>query len=312
MTQRITEVAVAIFVKADGSFLLSSRPEGKPYADYWEFPGGKIEAGESVLQALQRELMEELNVSITRATPWFTFLMHYTHAAVRLHCWRVTEWHGEMRGMEAQQFAWQRLEAITVAPILPGCVPIFNALALPPVYAITDATEVGVEVYLTRLKQALKNGVKMIQIREKNMLRDQVIRFATRIIKIAHAHHAKVLINSDIELAREIGADGVHLTARQLNQCTSRPDVVVVAASTHCREEIERAAELKLDFVVLGAVKPTPTHPDEMPLGWERFAAIVEATPLPVYALGGLSPGDLLTAMAHGAHGVAMQRGGFA
>ena len=312
MTQRITEVAVAIFVKADGSFLLSSRPEGKPYADYWEFPGGKIEAGESVLQALQRELMEELNVSITRATPWFTFLMHYTHAAVRLHCWRVTEWHGEMRGMEAQQFAWQRLEAITVVPILPGCVPIFNALALPSVYAITDATEVGVEVYLTRLEQALKNGLKMIQIREKNMLRDQVIRFATRIIKIAHAHHAKVLINSDIELAREIGADGVHLTARQLNQCTSRPDVVVVAASTHCREEIERAAELKLDFVVLGAVKPTPTHPDEMPLGWERFAAIVEATPLPVYALGGLSPGDLLTAMAHGAHGVAMQRGGLA
>ena len=312
MTQRITEVAVAIFVKADGSFLLSSRPEGKPYADYWEFPGGKIEAGESVLQALQRELMEELNVSITRATPWFTFLMHYTHAAVRLHCWRVTEWHGEMRGMEAQQFAWQRLEAITVVPILPGCVPIFNALALPPVYAITDATEVGVEVYLTRLEQALKNGLKMIQIREKNMLRDQVIRFATRIIKIAHAHHAKVLINSDIELAREIGADGVHLTARQLSECTSRPDAAVVAASTHCREEIERAAELKLDFVVLGAVKPTPTHPDEMPLGWERFAAIVEATPLPVYALGGLSPGDLLTAMAHGAHGVAMQRGGLA
>lgn len=312
MTQRITEVAVAIFIKADGSFLLSSRPKGKPYADFWEFPGGKIEAGESVLQALQRELMEELNVSITRATPWFTFLMHYTHAAVRLHCWRVTEWHGEMQGMEAQQFAWQQLAAITVVPILPGCVPILNALALPHVYAITDATEVGVEVYLTRLEQAFKHGLKMIQIREKNMSRDQVIRMATRIIKIAHAHNAKVLLNSDIALAREVDADGLHFTASQLHQCIIRPDFKLVAASTHCRADIERAAALKLDFVVLGAVKPTRTHPGQAALGWEKFATVAAASPLPVYALGGLTSGDLSVAMAHGAHGVAMQRAALA
>ncbi len=309
MTQKITEVAVAVFIKPDGRFLLSSRPEGKPYPGYWEFPGGKIEPGESVLQAMKRELMEELNVTITKATPWFTFMMVYTHATVRLHCWRVSAWHGEMRGMEGQQFMWQRLDALTVAPVLPGCVPIFKALALPRIYTITNAAEMGVAAYLNRLEQALESGLKLIQVREKSLSRDEIFRFATQVVTIAHAHGAKALVNSDIELAREIGADGVHLTARQLYECTSRPDVALVAASTHCREEIERAAELKLDFVVLGAVKPTLTHPGEMPLGWERFAAIVDATPLPVYALGGLSPGDLLTAVAHGAHGVAMQRG---
>lgn len=131
----ITEVAVAIFLKPDDTFLLSSRPTGKPYAGFWEFPGGKIETGETVRAALVRELLEELNVTITHATPWFSFIMHYTHATVRLHCWRVSQWHGEMRGMEGQQFQWQTLAALSVSPTLPGCAPIFKALALPLIYS---------------------------------------------------------------------------------------------------------------------------------------------------------------------------------
>lgn len=309
MTLQVTEVAVAIFIKPDGSFLLSSRPEGKPYPGYWEFPGGKIETGESVLQALKRELLEELNVAITHATPWFTFMMAYTHATVRLHCWRVSAWQGEMRGMEEQQFAWQHLGLLTVAPTLPGCVPIFKALALPHIYAITNATAMGVDAYMKRLDEAIRRGLKLIQIREKNMPRDEVLRFAKQVVALAHANGAKVLINSDVELARKTGADGVHMTALELRHCTSRPDVGLVAASTHSREEIEHAAQLQLDFVVLGAVKPTLTHPGGIALGWERFAKIVDATPLPVYALGGLFSEDLLNAMTHGAHGVAMQRG---
>lgn len=309
MTQRITDVAVAVFIKSDGSFLLSSRPSGKPYPGYWEFPGGKIEPGESVLQAMTRELMEELNVSIARATPWITFIMVYTHATVRLHCWRVSEWHGEMRGLEGQQFEWQRLDAITVAPTLPGCAPILKALALPDIYAITDAHETGVASYLVRLDKALQHGLKLIQVREQKMSQPERTHFAMQVVKRAHAAGARVLINTDIALAQHIGADGVHLTARQLSECTCRPDLALVAASTHSREEIERAAGLKLDFVVLGAVKPTPTHPGQAALGWERFAHLAEGTPLPVYALGGLRAGDLIDAKAHGAHGVAMQRG---
>ncbi len=309
MTRQITEVAVAVFIKPDGSFLLSSRPAGKPYPGYWEFPGGKIEAGESVLQAMKRELTEELNVSITKASPWFTFKMVYTHATVRLHCWRVSEWHGEMRGLEGQQFEWQRLAAITVTPTLPGCVPIFNALALPEIYAITDAAEMGVAAYMNKLERALENGLKLIQVREKNMSSENRLQFADQVVKCAHAFGAKVLVNSDVAMAREIGADGVHLTATRLRECVSRPDFDLVAASTHSREEIEHAAELKLDFVVLGAVKITPTHPGQAALGWKRFREIVNAAPLPVYALGGLSSADLIDAMAYGAHGVAMQRG---
>ncbi len=309
MTRQITEVAVAVFIKPDGSFLLSSRPEGKPYPGYWEFPGGKIEAGESVLQAMKRELMEELNVTITHATPWFTFLMRYTHAHVRLHCWRVHAWKGEMRGMEAQQFAWQRLEAITAAPTLPGCVPIFKALALPDTYAITNATELGAAPYLLLLEHALANGLKLIQVREKRMATIALKNFARDVVTLAHAHDAKVLINSDTDLVRDAGADGVHLTSKQLATCVVRPQFDLVAASTHTRAEIERAGDLSLDFAVLGAVKQTHSHPGETPIGWENFAALVTAAPLPVYAIGGVSRNDLQPAIACGAHGIAMQRG---
>jgi 8-oxo-dGTP diphosphatase len=329
---KITDVAVAVFIKPDGTFLLSSRPEGKPYPGYWEFPGGKVEAGESVRDALVRELIEELNVVVTHATPWFTFMMHYTHATVRLHCWRVHAWHGHMngnmRGMEGQEFAWVTLNAMTVSPTLPGCVPIFKALALPYVYAITNASEMGVELYLQHLRalwsKNASNGrpalgfvnevvPQMVQVREKNMSRAACTSFAKSVIALAreceYSREVKVLINSDIALAHEVGTDGVHLTSAQLLTLKERPDFALVGASAHTREEIERACELKCDFVVLGAVQTTRTHPDQAPMGWTRFAELTEAVPLPCYALGGLAMADLKMAIEHGAHGVAMQRG---
>ncbi|MBL8522632.1 MAG: Nudix family hydrolase, partial [Betaproteobacteria bacterium] len=235
----------------------------------------------------------------------------YTHATVRLHCWRVTAWEGEMRGMEGQQFEWQRLGALTVAPTLPGCVPIFNALGLPPVYAITNAGEMGVEAYLQQLDTALKRGLKLVQVREKNMALDALADFAQRVVALARENGARVLINSDAGLAARVKADGVHLTGEQLARCETRPDFPLVAASVHSRAEIERAAELKLDFVVLGAVKPTLSHPGKAHLGWPRFAEMVASTPVPAYALGGLAAGDMHDAQIAGAHGIAMQRGAF-
>ena len=325
---KITDVAVAVFIKPDGTFLLSSRPEGKPYPGYWEFPGGKIEAGETVREALIRELIEELNVTVTHATPWFTFMMHYTHATVRLHCWRVHAWHGDMRGMEGQLFQWQSLAHMTVAPTLPGCVPIFNALALLHVYAITNASEMGMEAYLQYLRAlwsknasngtpvlGFKNEImpKMLQVREKNLSREACASFTKSVIALTreceYSRGVKVLVNSDIALAHEVGADGVHLTSAQLSTLKERPDFALVGASAHTREELEHAAELKCDFAVLGPVKATLTHPGQAPMGWSRFAELVGASPLPTYALGGMALADFATAIEHGAHGIACQRG---
>jgi 8-oxo-dGTP diphosphatase len=122
------EVAVGVLVRADGAFLLTSRPAGKAYAGYWEFPGGKLEAGESVEQALRRELQEEIGINIAAAEPWKVELVDYPHALVRLHFCKVVDWTGELQMREAQTFAWQQLP-VQVAPVLPGTIPVLDWFA---------------------------------------------------------------------------------------------------------------------------------------------------------------------------------------
>ena len=124
----IVEVAVGVLVRADGAFLLTSRPEGKVYAGYWEFPGGKLEAGESVEQALRRELHEELGIAIGAAVPWKVEMVDYPHALVRLNFCKVFDWSGSLQMREAQSFSWEQLP-VTVQPVLPGTVPVLDWFA---------------------------------------------------------------------------------------------------------------------------------------------------------------------------------------
>jgi 8-oxo-dGTP diphosphatase len=119
----VVQVAVGVLVRGDGAFLLTSRPAGKPYAGYWEFPGGKLEAGEDVRAALQRELHEELGVQVLSAHAWQDEMVDYPHALVHLHFWIVSAWEGELRMLEGQTFSWQQLP-VDLEPILPGTIPV--------------------------------------------------------------------------------------------------------------------------------------------------------------------------------------------
>jgi 8-oxo-dGTP diphosphatase len=305
----ILEVAAAVVQRPDGEFLLAERPAGKPYAGWWEFPGGKIEEGESPYHALVRELHEELGIEVDVAHPWLTRIYTYPHATVRLHFFRVVSWHGEPHGKESQHLSWQYPDAVSVTPLLPANGPVLRSLVLPPVCAITHAAELGVEPFLERLLVSLQQGVKLIQVREKGMDAATLRAFAAEVVRRAHAHGARVVINGDVALAREVGADGVQLNSAQLMALTARPEVELVSASCHDRRELERAAELGLDFALLSPVLPTLSHPGAPALGWEVFAHLVKGLPMPVYALGGVSRADLDQAWRHGAHGIAMLRG---
>jgi|SRR5690242_11328753 len=301
------DVAVAVLIRSDGAALLARRPESKVYSGYWEFPGGKVEPGEPVLEALRREIREELGVEIERAYPWITRVFVYPHAAVRLHFHRVITWFGEPRALEHQAIAWQRPDAVELAPLLPANGPVLRALSLPEEYAITRIGEMGEGVFFPLLEARLRSGLRLVQVREKNLAREALTRIAGRVLALARAYGAKVLVNSDVELAREIGADGVHLAASQLDG--SRPDLSWCGASCHSTEELRRAEALGADFAVLGPVRATPSHPDASPLGWTRFGEIAAGASVPVYALGGIVPRDLEQAMSRGAHGIAMVRG---
>ena len=308
-TDKLTDVAVAVILKPSGEFLLARRPEGKPYAGYWEFPGGKVEPGERVEQALRRELREELGIEVEQAYPWLTQVFTYPHATVKLHFYRVLAWRGEPHPHEGQQLEWQLVDALQVSPLLPANGPILRALSLPPVYAITQASELGVDAFMHRVELALNNGLRLIQVREKNLAAPQLASFAADVVSLAQRYGARVMINSDIDLARSIGAAGVQFNATDLMRMQRRPDIALCGASCHDRRELDQAARLGLDFVVLSPVMPTQSHPGADTLGWLRFTELIADFPLPVYALGGLDTHDLNTALEHGAHGIGMLRG---
>lgn len=310
----VVEVAAAVMLRADGrEFLLAQRPEGKVYAGYWEFPGGKVEPGETVRAALIRELQEELGITVTACSPWLTRQFTYPHATVRLNFWRVTAWDGEIgitAPLEHSAVDWQRCgAAASVAPILPANDPILKALALPTTMAITMAEAEGAERQLERLEKALQDGLRLIQVRDKGWPPAQRLQFSEAVVRLAHEHGALVVINDDEEIARQVGADGLHLSAGRLATCTSRPEFTWLGASCHSAAEIARAGELGVDYALLGPVLPTPTHPEAGGLGWVDFERQAQGNTLPVFALGGMKREMLAAAQQHGAHGIALMRG---
>jgi 8-oxo-dGTP diphosphatase len=305
---KLTEVAAAVILRPDGSFLLGQRAADTVYPGYWEFPGGKVEPGETPHQALVRELHEELEIDVVAATPWILREHVYEHAHVRLHFFRVTQWEGELRDRVHAALAWQRADELTVAPMLPANAPVLAALRLSDFYGITHAWQIGIDAQLAALDTALARGLKLVQLREAALPEAARESFVAAAVARCQSHGAQVLVNGDAQLARAAGADGLHLPAAQLMALDRRPPFPLVAASCHDRAELEQAARLGLDFAVLGPVAATATHPGQSGIGWPAFARLAGGLPLPAYAIGGLGMSDIAAAQAVGAQGVAAIR----
>ncbi|BCL76084.1 hypothetical protein JHS3_18200 [Jeongeupia sp. HS-3] len=304
---RITHVAAGILLRPEGGFLLGSRPVGKPYAGYWEFPGGKLEAGETALDALKRELHEEMGIAVTAATPWLVQTFTYPHATVRLQFFRVTAWEGEPQAHEGQAFAWQTPGALNVSPILPANGPILRGLALPPALALSSAGTLGSDAWLARLDERLARGLRWLVLREPQLDPASYRELATTVLARARRHGCRVLLHGDIALAQALGADGVQLPARLAATLAKRPrGIDWLGVSAHNAAELAIAQRIGADYALIGHVRDTASHPGEPALGWDGFAALTgSGWPFPIYAIGGMSDADIATAQVHGGHGVA-------
>lgn len=295
----VVRVAVAVIQHADGTVLLAQRPKHKLSGGFWEFPGGKIEPNETPVQALIREVNEEVGILPERMFAWCEYEHEYAERRVHLHVFRVSAWRGEAHGREGQPISWEDPARINVAPLLPANERIRALLALPQIIVNLDPRD-GIIACLDGIGQAAAQGITLFKLADKGCTPGQLVQLAQRAAIEAHRRGARLIVNGDETLARRVHADGMALPARRVDFVTRRPAVRHVVARCENSAELAWAAAHGADFVVLTLERNDAA-------GWQRFAALIADSPLPVYAWGNLDMTALERARAHGAHGVVIE-----
>ncbi|MFG6137535.1 Nudix family hydrolase [Halomonas sp. B23F22_10] len=311
MVKRRVHVAAAAIISADGrEVLLARRPSNVDQGGLWEFPGGKLAPYETGLEALKRELHEELGIEIRRAQPLIRIHHEYTDKHILLDVWQVHDFAGEPFGREGQAVRWVPMNELFNYPFPAANVPILRAVMLPTEYLIS-AEEEDEAIFLSRLERALvEDGVRLVQLRAKDLDREAYLARAEQALAVCRRHGARLMLNGEPELLDEVDADGIHLTSARLMSLDRRPlgEGKWLSASTHDREQLDQAHRVGCDFATLSPLRTTPSHPEVAPIGWHDFQQLVEHAGMPVFALGGMTRFDANHARAVGAQGIASIR----
>ena len=300
-------VAAAVIRGQDGRILLAKRPDHLHQGGLWEFPGGKVESGESVRAALARELKEELGIELQSARPLIKVRHDYPDKQVLLDVWEVSSFSGEPHGAEGQPLSWAAPRELGNYQFPAANLPIVSAARLPEHYLITPEALAPAEL-LQGVREALARGTRLIQLRAPNMFDAQYRDLAVDIQGLC-AGKAQLMLKGPLEWLGDFPAAGWHITAEQLRKYAGNgrpfPRERWLAASCHSAEELALAEQMGVDFVTLSPLQATQTHPEAEPLGWEQAAQWLEACSRPVYLLGGVGPEHLDRAWQIGAQGVA-------
>lgn len=308
-------VVAGVIRDARGRILLARRTVGRDLAGLWEFPGGKVEPGESAEDALVRELREELGIEANVGEALLRVPQQYPDKRLVLDVRRVT-FRGVPKGLDGQALAWSPLHALGKYPMPPADRPVVAALTQPDRYLVTPTPDDGDDdAWLAALAHALASGVQRVQLRAPGLEASRWEALTARAVALCRAAKVQVLLNGDIGLAVQLGI-GVHLRSAQLRDAATVPALAairsagnLVAASCHDAIDLGQAEAFGCDFAVLGPVRATASHPGQPGIGWEAFALLREQVSLPIYAIGGMSSSDIADARAHGGQGVAAIRG---
>ncbi|MBL4743625.1 MAG: Nudix family hydrolase [Cycloclasticus sp.] len=304
-------VAVGVIKNSKGEVLISQRDESAHQGGLWEFPGGKLEKGETVEQALKRELYEELGIEVLSSTPLINIEHYYNDLFVHLNVHLIDIFQGEARGLERQPIKWVAISNLNKFSFPDANQAIINQLMLPDFYPIIDECLGDEAMMLTHLDKLIEQGYTMIQLRAKSLASPAFKALAKQAVDKAKRTNVRLYLNTTLAVGIELQADGVHLSAHELNNIDQPlPNNISIATSCHNGAELKKAKDMGVLFATLSPVQKTKTHHEAKPLGWQILGQLVdEVLPMPIYALGGLNKQDLDRAKLNGARGVAGIRG---
>lgn len=301
-------VVAAVIRNEYDHVLLSLRAPHQEQGGLWEFPGGKVQAGEAPLAALSRELEEELGIEIEpfATIPLITLVHAYPRRTIKLEVWEVFSWHGDPAGREGQAIEWVAPSRLAEKQFPLGNLRILAAAMLPRLCLVTPEPG-SCKNFLHELEVSLSFGIRLVQLRVKSMPLPDLRALAVDALQLCHRFGARLLINGYADLVAAVDADGLHLTALQLHQVERRPVAAerLLSAACHDRRDIEKANRLGVDFALLGPVNETASHPGATALGWSHAKQLVQHAEFPVFALGGQDPSTVPQAVASGFQGIA-------
>lgn len=309
-TKNIVHVAVAVIKNSEGQYFIAKRPNNIHQGGLWEFPGGKVECNETVLEALKRELFEETGIKLTQATPLIQIHHNYEDKSVFLDVFNIDEYTEEAFGKEKQEIRWIVQSDFSLYKFPVANLPIINAIQLPDKYMITGNFSDEADLF-SRIQESIENGIQLIQFRAPQLKEDVYFEYAKKIFTICEKNNTKLLLNTSVNNYKKYSSSkfshGLHLNSKELTFYTPEDfdENLLVSTSTHNQYEILLAEDKKVTFIVLSPVNATLSHPDTIPLGWNKFKELTERAKIPVYALGGMKLELLEKAKSYGAQGIA-------
>ncbi len=307
-------VVAAVIFNEQGELFLAKRPDDKHQGGLWEFPGGKVESGETAVDALKRELKEEIDIGAESATAFINLKHKYSDKWVELDVYRVDSFSGEAIGKEGQEVRWVSLTDLDEFSFPEANKKIVSALFAPELLSILPENFSEIELSVGQI-ESLKTHPKQAVLLRAPILNDE--RYTQLYYKVqaqlleSGVSDAMVFVDRPNLVSELKGVRGLHLKSALLEGFDrsvldiERQYPLLLSAACHNEQEIKLAENMRCDFILLSPVQETASHPDAKPLGWNALAGYCSQTALPVIALGGLSPADLSEAKKSGAFGVA-------
>jgi 8-oxo-dGTP diphosphatase len=289
-------VVVGVIFNAKNEVLIAKRKPEQFKADFWEFAGGKVEEGESITTALERELNEELGIQIIHYNYQFNFIQNYSQKTVDLAVFVISQYTGKIIGKEGQEIQWVGRKNIKNYQLLPTVMPIFNRLTLAKIYNILNYDN----NFWQNLEQK-KHQMQMLQLRSKTDVKSSKIE---KIYQICQKNNIKLILNIPNTKENLKFCDGYHITSKNL----TNPEIYItkiISCATHNENEIQLANQINADIITLSPVRTTTTHPNATTLGLKQAGVLAKNSNALVYFLGGMQKNDVSLAQKNNAFGVA-------